>query len=185
MRTFDIKNDPLDFEYTYNKEEKESLRDNLKKKRGKKKPDINRGDLRRVALWKINRVLEISKETIKKLNKLASMKEVSIDDPFVKDLIGDLLDSDGVDLPMASTILKFVRPDIFPIIDVRAYRALTGRRPYFRDWSLSSKYTRYVEYTKRLKEIAKKRGKLLEKIDEQLYEFDREHNGTINNRSHH
>ena len=44
---------------------------------------------------------------------------------IIKDVLGELLNSTkGVDLPMASTILSFYNPNICPILDVRADRAI-------------------------------------------------------------
>jgi len=45
---------------------------------------------------------------------------------------------------------RFIKPDIFPIIDVRAYRALTGKKPYYATYS----YDEYVKYTKELMRLA-------------------------------
>ena len=76
---------------------------------------------------------------------------------------------------MASSILKFIRPDIFPIIDVRAYRALTGKKIYSSQYNIDL----YVKYVEQLKEYADKLNRPLSEMDEQLYEFDKEHNGKI------
>jgi hypothetical protein len=64
----------------------------------------------------------------------------------VKEVIEKLVDSNGVGFPMASTILKFINPSVFPVIDVRAYRALTGRKLYYASYS----YEIYVAYAKSL-----------------------------------
>jgi hypothetical protein len=90
-------------------------------------------------------------------------------------LINHLVQSQWVGIPLASAILKFIRPDIFPIIDVRAYRAIYGKKIY------SSQYTvdKYIEYIKEIYAISKKTGRKIEEIDQQLYEFDKTHNGKI------
>ena len=75
----------------------------------------------------------------------------------------------------ASGILKFIKPDIFPIIDVRAYRALTGEKPYYSTYT----YEKYVGYAKSLAKEAIRLGRPLREMDEQLYCFDQECNGRI------
>lgn len=52
---------------------------------------------------------------------------------------------------MASTFLKFLRPDVFPIIDVRAYRALFGKK--IKSSKSSDTYKVYREYVERIYEI--------------------------------
>ena len=76
---------------------------------------------------------------------------------------------------MASAFLKFLRPDVFPIIDVRAYRALTGSVIRYNSYNLDV----YLRYAQRLREVARVLGKKLSEIDEQLYCFDRRYNGPI------
>lgn len=160
----------LKFEFDYQPKETKELRERLNDN-----SEIDICDLRRIALWKINRVLDISDETIEKLSELASMKEVNIEGQCVEELIGELVKCPGVGFPMASSMLKFIKPDIFPIIDVRAYRALTGKKPHNYTYS----YQLYVDYTRELEKIAKQLGRPLREIDERLYEFDKQYNGKI------
>lgn len=170
FKKYDSQKDLLDYEFSYNDEETQALHVRINNN-----PGINIDDLRRVALWKINRVLGVSEETLEKLQELASRKAVSIDDELVKEIIGDLVDSQGIGFPMASAILKVIKPDVFPIIDVRAYRALTGEKLYYSTYN----YTRYVDYVKQLKGKAALLNRPLREMDEQLYRFDQEHNGKI------
>ena len=76
---------------------------------------------------------------------------------------------------MASSILKFLRPDIFPIIDVRAYRAIYGKKIY----SSQNTIEKYIDYVKKINVISKSLDIDLNEVDEQLYCFDKEHNGKI------
>ncbi|AXK67325.1 hypothetical protein CN645_30795 [Burkholderia sp. IDO3] len=77
--------------------------------------------------------------------------------------------------PMASAILKFIRPAIFPIMDVRAYRALTGIQPSYATYS----YEKYISYAQKVTNIARQLNRPLREIDEQLYCYDKLHNGKI------
>ncbi len=167
---FDLDSDSLNYSFQYNSEETNALYSLLNKK---KNIDIN--DLRRISLWKINRILSVSDETINKLRDLANKNVIHVSDPFIEKIMNELVNSQGVGFPMASAILKFIKPDIFPIIDVRAYRALTGKKIYYSTYS----YEKYVCYTNQLLSIAKKLKISLREVDEQLYCFDKENNGKI------
>ncbi|MFW6046827.1 MAG: hypothetical protein ACOCP4_03445 [Candidatus Woesearchaeota archaeon] len=170
---FDITKDKLNFDFDYNTDETNNLKNLFSGIRENKTLSIN--DLRRIALWKIDRVLEISDELIKKLDDLAKNKSVNIYDNSVKTIITDLTNSNGIGFPMASTILKFLRPDIFPIIDIRAYRAIFGKKLYSSQYSIDI----YYNYVKEIYSIRDKLKLPLDKIDEQLYEFDKANNGKI------
>jgi len=170
FKKFDVGTDKLDFSFSYNNAETALLRKELA---GNVNVDIN--DLRRVSLWKLDRVLEVTEETLECLRKVAAAEDLSVDATLSKRAVEMLVDSQGVGFPMASAMLKFLRPDVFPIIDVRAYRALTGTKPYYSTYTL----TRYIAYAKELANIASRLGRPLSDIDEQLYCFDAKHNGKI------
>jgi hypothetical protein len=136
---------------------------------------ITADDLRQVSLWKSDRTLNVSDETLAKLAKLSAKTHVTIDDPIVKEVLEMLVDSQGIGLPMASSILKFINPKVFPIIDVRAYRARTGTKARQSTYTIDN----YMAYTKRLTAIAAEWNRPLREIDEQLYCFDKKYNKTI------
>ena len=119
-RKYDLDTDVLDYSFSYNDDEATALHKQINNN-----AEIDLDDLRRIALWKIGRVLDVSENTIKRLRLLSRSKTLRIDDELVREIMDELLNSQGIGVPMASAILKFIRPDIFPIIDVRAYRALT------------------------------------------------------------
>lgn len=169
-RQFDFKSETLDFDFIYNPQETEALHLHLNGN-----SEIKIDDLRRVFLWKSNRVLDVSVDTLGLLSELAADKKLTLDDEFVKTVLDQLVLSQGIGFPMASAILKFIRPDIFPIIDVRAYRALTGKKPYYSTYS----YEKYIDYAKQLTTIASLLKRDLREIDEQLYCYDEKHNGKI------
>lgn len=170
---FNIKKDKLNYSFDYNTNETNSLKEIFWEIRENKNLSINH--LRRISLWKINRVLEVSAELIEKLDYLAKDKSVSIYDDNVKKIIIDLTNSNGIGFPMASAILKFIRPDIFPIIDIRAYRAIFNKKLYYSQYSIDL----YYDYVKEIYSIRDSLKLPLDKIDEQLYEFDKQYNGKI------
>jgi hypothetical protein len=169
-RTFDKHNEALDFTFSYNDEETAALHAQLNNSSA-----ITENELRRVSLWKSNRVLSVPPATLGKLNALATIPNISLKDPLVKDVIDQLVLAQGIGFPMASSILKFIRPDLFPIIDVRAYRALTGTKPYYGTYS----YKKYIAYAEQLTDLARQLNRPLREIDEQLYCYDEKHNGKI------
>ena len=167
---FDSENDELNYTFSYNDEETAELHKKLNGTTA-----ITEDDLRRVSLWKSDRVLSVSEETLEKLQKLSQTKSVNLRDVLVKETIELLVLSQGIGFPMASAILKFINPSLFPIIDVRAYRALTGKKPYYSTYT----YDKYIEYAEALHALSKKLRRPLMEIDEQLYCFDEATNGKI------
>ncbi len=166
--------DTLGFLFNYNRDESTAL-----KQAAVRNPDVDINLLRRIALWKLDRVMNVSDELIDKLRALATDATVQLDSELTRSLLSELLACDGIGLPMASTILKFLRPDRFPIIDVRAYRALKGTKPYFSQSETSKNIECYIAYAKEVCDLAVALKRPLDEIDEQLYCFDKEHNGKI------
>lgn len=157
----------LNYEFEYNIDERTDIKNNIRNK------DISINDIRQIALWKYNRIINIDEDVLERLNKVLQKKDITVNCKDVKDIIEDLIQSRGVGMPLASTILKFLRPDVFPIIDVRAYRALFDKK--------INKYTysEYVKYCNKIYEVREVTGIDLSEIDEQLYEFDKKYNGKI------
>lgn len=85
-----------------------------------------------IVLWKINRQVAIDNSLIMNIHDFS--KRVTIVDDIIKNpdnkeqlksLLNDMLKVKGIRIAMASTILKMFNPDVFPIIDQRAYREAT------------------------------------------------------------
>ena len=169
-RKFCVATDALDYSFSYNTDETAALHQLMNEA-----STITIDHLRRISLWKLNRVMHVSDALLQKLLQLSQNKTLHIDDAIAREVIEDLSESQGIGFPMASSILKFIRPDVFPIIDVRAYRALHGRKIYYASYT----YEKYIEYAKQLIEIAALKKIPLKEVDEQLYCFDVENNGKI------
>jgi hypothetical protein len=173
LRVFNIEDDKLEYNFQYKKEEKSNINEMLNNN-----SNLNMDHIRRVALWKLNRVINIPDEILKELSKIAIDKDLKPRDKKSIDVIKELVKCEGIGFPMASTILKFIRPDIYPIIDIRAYRVLFCRS--------SEKPTRiiytlelYLNYIDKITEISIKQGIAFNAVDEQLYCFDKELNKNI------
>lgn len=169
-KIYSCESDVLNYSFSYNDKETSELHARLNGS-----TSITEDDLRRVSLWKSDRVLSVSQKTLDKLNELSAKSHIKIRDNLVKEVLEDLVISQGIGFPMASAILKFIKPTVFPIIDVRAYRALTGNKPYYTTYT----YEKYMDYAERLTEISKRLNRPRREIDEQLYCYDKAANGEI------
>lgn len=168
MQIFNIDTGSLDFKFDYSPVETIALRSRTYE-------NLTIGDIRRFALWKLDRVVDVSESLLTKLRALAELKPLEACSPAAIEVLDELVACDGIGYPMASAFLKFIRPDVFPIIDVRAYRALEGVRLRSNDYSTEL----YLKYVDRVLEISVKRNVPLAAVDEQLYCYDKEYNGKI------
>ena len=111
------------------------------------KLDEIRDVVNQIVLWKINRMVDLDDKTLHLLFSLRNdIKSVdSVNDS--EELLEKLLKSKGMRLPMASTVLHFFNPDVFPIIDQRAYRELY-KEEYSEPFALRKKIDTYIKYVK-------------------------------------
>lgn len=141
----------------------------------------NRDLINEIVLWKLNRSVQIKDETIKKIHLLSQkvnhpLEAVNCTD--VENVILELLDAKGIKIAMASTILHFYYPMIFPIIDQRAYRELTSDElPEYHGKDKNQKYMElYVDYIEKCyvfnTEILPEAD--FEYIDKILYQLDKD-----------
>ena len=170
FRRFDSDTDQLNYQFDYNNEESAALRERFSTAN-----TIGLTDLNRVVLWKIDRVIAIPEELLATLSALRGMKDLDISSTTSRDIIDRLTKCEGIFFPMASAILKFVQPNVYPIIDVRAYRAAYGQKPYRHTYTVD----RYVEYARDLRKVAEQKGIPFPEVDEQLYCFDVDKNGKL------
>lgn len=158
-----------------------------------------------IALWKTNRIIELDSYTRKLLLELKS-KDYSYNEDEVKTLLENMLKCKGIQIAMASTILHFYRPDLFPIIDKRAWRAvhniineegeislsidekpqcnefLWNGKTYKRSISrtINMKIKQYLDYIELCRHLSDKLKIDFKKIDQFLYEIDKLSGADIN-----
>ena len=89
--------------------------------------DFDQVILNKIVLWKVNRYPIIDDAIIEELNGIKKTDE-AISPVSLKALILKLLNCHGIQLPMASTILRFKNPKLFQIIDQRVYRVIYGKK---------------------------------------------------------
>lgn len=144
--------------------------------------------LNEIVLWKVSRYAQFDQSLVADLNTLEAIDPALLNDAdrcaVVKDVLGRLLDLDWVDLPMASTILRFRNPRMFQIIDRRSYRVLTGKGlrlysmasrqkdPNKRERQIEKRVKLYCKYLAELRQLASTRGLDFKNIDRVLYQFD-------------
>ena len=88
--------------------------------------DFDQTVLNEITLWKVNRYPVIDSGVISQLNEIKKTDR-AYNEKIVRDLLNRLLACRGVQLPMASTYLRFKNPSLFQIIDQRVYRVLYGK----------------------------------------------------------
>jgi len=168
---------PKDFQYNYNPELTQELDENNE--------DFCRNTINLITLWKVNRYPYVSEEIIKNLNKIKNDTKYSEEH---KSLLLMLLSSKGLQLPMASTFLRFRNPRLFQIIDQRVYRLLTGHElslPVYN--SVENRKIicdTYFEYLNTLKKKCIELEIPFEKSDRILYNADKRINKSMKLRNY-
>ncbi len=120
-----------------------------------------------VVLWKVDRYADVDEVTLGKLNKLKSLSNGQHKDKDAEDTLRALLERPGINLPsinlpMASTMLRFRNPRVFQIIDQHAYRAVYGKR-YPKRLSYATtkadeKICVYFNYLDELSDLCERKG---------------------------
>jgi len=153
------------------------IRDRIKAKGPKAYPE-DHDIINSIVLWKINRQVELDAETIEYLNSLADalkQPDEALTNEDAAWLVGKLIESKGVGLPVASAILKQYCPHVFPIIDQRAYFVL-----YREKLPLNAGVDIYLAYLDRCATIAKEYKIPFDKVDEVLYQIDKDSGHKLN-----
>lgn len=82
-----------------------------------------------IVLWKLNRFPKLDGTLLKQLRSVHKIK--SKDYKCVEPVLRKMLQCPGIALPMASTVLRFLNPHSFQIIDDRVYRIVRpGKAKY-------------------------------------------------------
>ncbi len=137
---------------------------------------LNRETLYEIVLWKLGRFPEVEDSLIEDLKTVSKLEPKG--HMKARDLISRLLRSPGIALPMASTILRFLNPGTFQIIDERAYRVLFPGKPKYpsKPVNASVEYVNtsiemYFQYLDELHRISSKKLPF-EMADRILYQLD-------------
>ena len=137
---------------------------------------FNYETLYKIVLWKLSRFPYITDELV---NELKGIKDIQPKEhQNARDILGKFLRTPGIALPMASTILRFINPNAFQIIDDRAYRVLLpGKAKYpskpqkITDSYINKSAEIYFNYLDRMHEICSEKLPF-DKADRILYQLD-------------
>lgn len=147
----------------------------LTKKLDEISTDFNQEIINEIVLWKVNRYAELKNETLLLLNTINNDEEV-FNEALTTQILQELLKTKGIQLAMASTILRFKNPKIYQIIDQRVFRFIYGKNmpKYF--GTIDSQIKLYLEYLDKLKSICEEKKINFELSDRVIYELDKEFN---------
>ena len=138
--------------------------------------DFDQVIVNKIVLWKVNRYPIIDDAILDEINGIKKT-DVTISPGAVKTLILKLLRCHGIQLPMASTILRFKNPKLFQIIDQRVYRVIYGKKmklpgPYNIS-NLKKLADLYLQYLKDLRNKCDELNIPFEKADRILWMADK------------
>lgn len=137
--------------------------------------DFNQPLINEIVLWKVNRYVAVSPEILRTIENARNIQAGHHRD--AQEILEVLLKVRGVDLPMASTFLRFRNPKVFQIIDRHAYRAVFGHKyPLTVTSPIELKISTYFEYIDKLIDLCTARGLDFKTIDRLLYQFDKKKN---------
>ncbi|WP_286398876.1 hypothetical protein [Myroides odoratimimus] len=115
---------------------------------------------------------------MKVLNQI-DKNSLELDVDLTREVLESLLACTGIQLAMASTILRFKNPHVYQILDQRVFRFIYGI-------SLQEELRRekdqvkvYLDYLVKLKEVCNELSIVFEDSDRVLYELDKKYNKHI------
>jgi len=139
---------------------------------------FTQGLVNEIVLWKLDRFVQFSDELLRGIESVKGLHPG--EHRNAESLIDSLLIVHGVDLPMASTLLRFRNPSVFQIIDRHAYRAVYGSKfPLYSSMSPKRKIGVYFDYIDELITLCGQKKVRFETIDRVLYQFDKDKNGEL------
>lgn len=139
--------------------------------------DFDQSIINEIVLWKVNRYALFSKNTLDLLNKI-DPKAKGLRPSEIKQTVIALLKTDGVRLPMASSILRFKNPHIFQIIDQRVYRYINGKTAKYPTNEIDAADF-YFSYLQDLRKVCDEHGLCFEDADRVLYVADKRVNKDV------
>ena len=138
--------------------------------------DFDQVIVNKIVLWKVNRYPIIHDSILQELNVIKKT-DVSISPVVVKTLLIKLLSCHGIQLPMASTILRFKNPKLFQIIDQRVYRVIYGKKMQlpgsYNIYNREKLADIYLQYLQDLRNKCEKLSIPFEKADRVLWMADK------------
>ncbi len=157
-----------DLEYTYQKE--------LTIKLDNTSCEFDQNILNEIILWKVNRYAKFRSDVIQLVNSINPTSS-KLDIVKTRLILTELLNTKGVQLTMASTILRFRNPNIYQIIDQRVYRIIYPNQvlkinTYKSEKNIEFQINLYIKYLDDLRNVCNNLQIRFDKSDRILYNAD-------------
>lgn len=139
--------------------------------------DFNQDIINEIILWKVSRYSELPEDTLTLINQIKKT-----DTQINYDLTGAILlkllskKQKGIRLPLASTILRFKNPNIYPILDQRVYRFIYGEELKYSVSNIKQQIEIYLSYIDKLRSICNEFNIEFSMADRVLYLMDKKYN---------
>lgn len=139
--------------------------------------DFNQDIINEIVLWKVNRYSEIPEDTLKLINQIKKT-DTQINYELTGEILLKLLSKEqkGIRLPLASTILRFKNPNIYPILDQRVYRFIYGEELKYSLSNINQQIEIYLNYIDKLRSICNEFNIEFSIADRILYSMDKTYN---------
>lgn len=137
--------------------------------------DFNQEIINEIVLWKVNRYANLSPYCLQMINKI-DKESLILNRSLTIEVLLELLKQKGVRLAMASTILRFKNPNVYQIIDQRAFRFLTGKNLDYPERDVNLQLNYYLEYLDKLREACTEFKMDFKLSDRILYRLDKIYN---------
>ncbi|MCG9971159.1 hypothetical protein [Christiangramia crocea] len=143
--------------------------------------NFDQNTINEIVLWKVNRYAELNKKTLSLLNKIRK-KDRCLDKSLTEQILLHLLgkNQQGIQLAMASTILRFKNPNIYQILDQRVYRYIFGEKLNYSLSNIHEQIELYFKYLEKLHLICEEYNIHFSTADRLLYLLDKKYNGKLN-----
>lgn len=148
-----------------------------------KNSDFDQQIINEILLWKLNRYAKISSQALDLINEI-DISTDEINEDLTREVLKQLLLTKGIQLPMASTILRFRNKKIYQIIDQRVFRIIyPGKKlkinPTLNVKNISIQVDLYIQYLNDLKKVCHQFRIEFENVDRILYMADKRINSNI------
>lgn len=147
----------------------------LTKKLDQLNSDFDQNIINEIVLWKVNRFSLFDDETFEILNSI-NKEQNTLNIDLTRNVLEILLSRKGVQLPMASTILRFKNPTIYQIIDQRVYRFIYGENLPVYFSSIAKQIDLYINYLEKLNSVCFEKNINFSLSDRIIYELDKQYN---------
>ncbi|MBE2289467.1 MAG: hypothetical protein IAE95_07935 [Chitinophagaceae bacterium] len=131
--------------------------------------ELSYTNLLEIILWKVNRFPSVDEQTLNKLNELRENYSTE----RAKGVLVAFMNCKGIDLPVASTILRFTDPNRFQILDQRVFRLIYEEAELKIPFSIQKKVDLYFDYLQKLHHTCDTFSINFETADRVLYQIDK------------